>query len=61
MISLGNQQKTMLEFPDTFKKLGKGLGQMFYIVSPAETSYEHLENVPKLFYHVSIIILATLD
>uniref|UniRef100_A0AAR5PM64 Alkylglycerol monooxygenase n=1 Tax=Dendroctonus ponderosae TaxID=77166 RepID=A0AAR5PM64_DENPD len=52
LVSLSNQNTMVdpVEFPDTFRKLVKGLAQMFYIVNPAETSYERPEDVPKLFY-----------
>lgn len=34
----------------------KGLGRMFYIVNPAETTFQHPQEVPKFFRNVSMLI-----
>lgn len=35
----------------------KGIGRMFYIVDPAETTYARLEDVPHIFRNVSAYVL----
>lgn len=35
-------------------ELVKGVGRLFYIVRPSETTYENAKDVPNFFYNVSI-------
>lgn len=35
----------------------KGVGRLFYIVKPSETTFENPKDVPKFFYNVSDILL----
>jgi hypothetical protein len=44
----------MAQYNDTIPvSLVKGLGRFFYVVDPAETSYEHVEAVPEFYHQVS--------
>lgn len=45
-----------LSWRDACWEILKGVGRMFYIVDPTETSYSRPENVPNIFKNVSSVL-----
>lgn len=49
----GNSTGSLFE-TDALLDFAKGVGRMFYIVNPAETTFENPKDVPNFFRNVSL-------